>query len=411
MIFAFQKNIFLKRLSLLFSVAALLLGCYCDPTEKHPAATHLPQLLIHTNAQINREEKIACDLSYIENGDTLTIAGKIKYRGASSGKYLKHSFSLELSNRQMLGQLPVDKDWILNASYIDKTFMRHKLCFDLFREMDRRHIVAQCAYVWINENNAPQGLYVLMEEIDKSKVGLNKKDPQAMLFKEPPLFYKGAVPAIQDSTNFFQQKFPRKAKSDKTTGFITAFQQFLFQSSDAAFASQINSWVDLENIIDWHILLLFSNNQDGLLKNFYLYKLNSETPFRIIPWDYDHSFGRDGDNTLNLHKRHIRCEDNILLDRLMSNPTLNYKSRLAGRWNALRKAKIISLANIQKHLDANDRLIRNFIADNNKIWPVTDLQFYKDKNNYAQELNLIYRYTRLRIIFLDNYFRQLSAAH
>jgi hypothetical protein len=410
MIFLFQKNSFLLRFSLFLILVSALQSCTCDPAEKYPAATRLPQLMIHTNTQIGREEKTACKVLYIENGDTIAVAGKIKYRGASSGKYPKHSFSLELKNKQILGQLPADKDWILNASYIDKTFMRHKLCYELFREMNPKHIVAQCTYVWIHENNAPQGLYLLMEEIDKSRIGLNKKDTQAMLFKEPPLFYKDTVPAIQDPSNFFQQKFPKKTKSDKTA-YITDFQKFLFQSGDADFARAINSWVDLENIIDWQILLLLSNNQDGLLKNFYLYKLNSKTPFRIIPWDYDHSFGRDGDNTLNLQKRQIRCEDNILLDRLMNNPLLNYKARLSARWNALRKAKVISLENIQKHLEANDRLIRNFIADNNKLWPVTDLQFYKDKNNYDQELNLIYRYTKLRIAFLDNYFGKLSATH
>ncbi len=47
-------------------------------------------------------------------------------------------------------------------------------------------------------------------------------------------------------------------------------------------------------------MLLLSNNGDGVMKNFLLYKIDSNTPFRIALWDYDHSFGRDGDNELNL---------------------------------------------------------------------------------------------------------------
>ena len=49
----------------------------------------------------------------------------------------------------------------------------------------------------------------------------------------------------------------------------------------------------MENLIDWHILLLFTNNGDGLMKNYYFYKMDSETPFRFAIWDYDHTFGRD----------------------------------------------------------------------------------------------------------------------
>jgi len=386
----------------------IVTNCTCNPDTDRKNES-IPQLWITTDTVIGKEKKTDCRILYTENGDTIIRAGKIKYRGASSGKYPKHSMSLELENKNSLGKLPADKDWILNANYIDKTMMRHKLCFDLFREMNPHHIVASSTYIWVTENNASQGLYVLMEEIDKSKTGLNKKDPQAMLFKEPALFYRDSVPTNADS-DFFHQKFPKPSKSDKTA-YLSSFQQFLLKASEEDFSQQIHTWVDLDNIIDWHILLLFSNNQDGLLKNFYLYKLNSDTPFRIIPWDYDHSFGRDGDNTLNMLKRNIRCEDNLLLHRLMNNPKLNYKTLLFNRWKELRAKGTISLKNIQKHIRANELVIHNFRAANEKLWPTDDLKFYKDKNNYRQELKLIERYTQLRIAFLDDYLMQLSKPH
>ena len=33
------------------------------------------------------------------------------------------------------------------------------------------------------------------------------------------------------------------------------------------------------------IILLFTNNADGIMKNFYLYKLDKNTPFRFAIWD------------------------------------------------------------------------------------------------------------------------------
>lgn len=383
-----------------------LLNSRCNPTTDKKMS--LPQVLIQTDAAINREKKVDCQILYIQNGDTTTLSGKVKYRGASSAKYPKHSLTLELENKTSLGKLPADKDWILNASYIDKTMMRHKLCFDLFHEMNPNHIVASSTYIWVLENKIPKGLYLLMEEIDKSKTGLQKKDSQAMLFKEPPLFYRDSLPANTKSPNFFHQKFPKPSKIDYNK-YIGQFQQFLLKSNDADFVQQIQSWIDLENIIDWHILLLFSNNQDGLLKNFYLYKLNSTTPFRIVPWDYDHSFGRDGDNTMNMLQRNIRCEDNPLLERLLSNPQLNYKTQLTKRWKELRSNEIISLKNMRKHMRANDLLIRNAITANAKLWPTDNLKFYKDKNDYQKELKLMERYISLRILYLDDYFAHLNS--
>ena len=64
--------------------------------------------------------------------------GNIKCRGGISSKYNKHSFSLELEKKYSLAKLPIDDDWIINANYIDKTFMRHKICYDIFKEMNSK---------------------------------------------------------------------------------------------------------------------------------------------------------------------------------------------------------------------------------------------------------------------------------
>ncbi len=132
----------------------------------------------------------------------------------------------------------------------------------------------------------------------------------AVIFKEPHIFrdsYDGVVP--EEPENFHQQKFPKIEERDMTV-YIESVRDFILESSDEEFTQQIASFFDLENVIDWHLLLLITNNSDGILKGFYLYKINEETPLRIAPWDYDHSFGRDGDNELNfVELRHHRLTE------------------------------------------------------------------------------------------------------
>ncbi|MEO0735011.1 MAG: DUF2911 domain-containing protein, partial [Bacteroidota bacterium] len=61
------------------------------------------------------------------------VPAHLKRRGGMSFVYDKHSYTLHLDRKIPLDFLPLDRDWVLNASYIDKTFVRHKVSYDLFR--------------------------------------------------------------------------------------------------------------------------------------------------------------------------------------------------------------------------------------------------------------------------------------
>jgi spore coat protein CotH len=81
---------------------------------------------------------------------------------------------------------------------------------------------------------------------------LHKKDSSAMLFKDPPIFYSERLSYVQDSLNYYQQKYPKIQKNDKTY-YIEKFKDFLFNSTDSLFVRDISKWVDIQNVIDWHI--------------------------------------------------------------------------------------------------------------------------------------------------------------
>jgi hypothetical protein len=206
---------------------------------------------------------------------------------------------------------------------------------------------------------------------------------------------------VQDTSNYYQQKYPKIYIHDKTA-YLESFSNFLYNSSDETFDAQLTKWVDLENVIDWHLLLLYTNNGDGILKNFYLYKKDSETPFRFAIWDYDHSFGRDGDYQYNMMDRPLDCDRAILLKRLKERAS--YRDKLKNRYWQLREKGIFSLEHFEDLVSQNEKLIRPHLARNFEKWPVSS-EWYQDDNSHEEEIQLMSDFVKLRINQLDQRFR------
>ena len=369
-----------------------VLGC-----KEHP----FPTIDIIKKTPFSWKKKEACKVVFTFEGDSVEMPARIKKRGGLSARYKKNSFTLELDKKYKFFDFPKEDDWILNASYIDKTFMRHKISYDLFNAMGPNNIAARSTYVNVHVNGDYHGLFLLTEEVNGKKVGLNKKDTLAMMFKDPLVLYtEHRIP--QDSNNYHQQKFPKIHKRDQSH-YMNAFCTFLFESSDEEFDRDIRKWVDLDNIRDWHLLLLFSNNGDGIMKNFYLYKRDSSTPFRIAIWDYDHSFGRDGDNELNMMERPLRWKRSILFVRLINSKRLRYKEQLKKRWKELRDSGLFSLKNIKDQMAAIDKIINKEVPRNFEKWPHKGYWYYDD-NGYEQEKEIIEAFVPLRLSQLDKEF-------
>lgn len=278
--------------------------------------------------------------------------------------------------------------------------MRHVLSYDLFRAMHTNNIAAKSTFIKLVENGKPKGLYVLMEELDASTLKINKQDTSAIIFKDPPIFRP--IPDSLPSNNYYQQKFPKYHKRPKTN-FIHTFHNFLFKSSDKEFAKSIWQWMDKQTTLDWHLILLFSNNADGIMKNWFLYKQNQNSPLKIAIWDYDHSFGRDGDNEYNMMDRPINCKKAILFERLLTIEELNYETHLANRWNDLRNNGVFTESYINKLISNYDKLIKQGIGQNQLLWPYNE-KWYYDNNNYQQEVEIIKKFISLRLKQLDKRF-------
>ena len=380
------------RTSTIALLSGMLLSCGGGRPE-------LPELQLSADGEIVWEGWTTATL--VAGGDTLD--GRIHYRGGISAGYPKHSLALKLDERYPLCGLPADKDWILNANYIDKTFMRHKLCYDLFRLMDEEvNRAPLCAYATLTVDGHGQGLYVVMQKMDASTLGIDKGDSTSVIFKEPPVMYDERI-VPQDPDNYYQQTFPKKRKDDRTAQ-AEAIVAFLQDSPDEVFRAEVGQWFDLKNIADWQLLLLLSNNADGLRKNFFLYKVGDATPYRVAPWDYDHSFGRDGDNEPNMLRDTVDCNRAVLLRRLWQWP--EYRSQVARRWQQLRTEGLFTEATLNRMIADNAAQIEAAVKANELLWPV-DNDIYYDANHFDAELDIMREFIGRNIERLDTLFNRI----
>ena len=304
----------------------------------------LPIIKIESENAVAIHQKNSSKFIYLHQNDTLNLKVTVKYRGGYSLRYPKKSYAVELNEKVSLAGLPKEDDWVLNASYVDKTFIRHKLGYDLFTSMNPNNRAPKSTYVEVYENDQYKGLFLFMQKLTAKTLGIKKKDSNAYVFKEPTVLYVKEI-YLEDTVNIYQQKFPKYKMKDETE-VMMEFREFLLKANDQEFEQNISKWMDFDNILDWYILILFANAGDNINKNLYLYKIDNKTPFRVALWDFDHSFGRDGDNEKNLMERPLGLSSSLLFTRLRDHERLLFNEKIKDRWLELRRKNIFSYSSI-----------------------------------------------------------------
>lgn len=386
-------------------LALLLLTLFsCSEMKIKEQVIRAPKVNLISDQEIIQHDYRPALLEYSNKEESFSISCKVKRRGGLSIRYPKYSYELDFEEDISLANLKADDDWILNANYIDKTFLRHIISYELFMAMGSNNIASNCGYLNVELKGNYNGLYVLMEKLDRSTLRIDKNDDSAVIFKEPHLFRISYTDVqAQDPANFHQQIYPKIEVEDKTD-VVEELRTFLLSSSDSTFTNEFNSFFDLQNLLDWHLLLLISNNSDGILKNFYLYKQNDTTPFRIAPWDYDHSFGRDGDNELNLDERPLDLNRSILFKRLLEMDW--YLLLLKSKWEALNNDGLFTIKDLKNRFQEKADLIKSLVEKNHSLWPLDGIYYYDD-NDFEKEIEIIHQFIELRHQRLSDYFENL----
>jgi len=211
-------------------------------------------------------------------------------QGAGSRYYPKFGLKITCEDGDVKGI----REFNLNAQISDNLMMRTTLSTHLYRQMGFPVFYSEAVFLKIN--NEDKGLFLLTEKIDEDYfIRRNEKVFELMktVFDAKFTF---------EGKNNPEATFEKKIPDDNNFSNLSQFIHTLDTVSIPKISSALGKHLDIENYLNYHLLTSVMNNTDGLSNNFYFYKKHGNSPYQIIPWDFDKSFnlkfsvGVSGDN-------------------------------------------------------------------------------------------------------------------
>ena len=370
-------------------------------TNRHFMATSIsnqvPTLRVRTSGKFSSTQRNAC-LVEVRNGQERTASaifpGRIRYRGNSSlQKARKKYFSIKIDAPHNLFGMKNARYLLLTSWYRDKALMRDRLSYDLFRSFggpDTPWASPQAQYVELVINGRYHGVYGVTERVDGDMLGY---DPNNVQLDHPAVLYK----AMDRKASFRELHVEAMVQREPHWRFGEHWQPYsdfvgFVSSTDAdTFAARIPKLLNIENCIDFQILVNFTCNTEGVRFNYYLARRSEPgSRFFFIPWDYDMGYYQN---------RWLR---NYLFDRLIADLP-DYRRQLLTRWTELRK-DLLSEDELMARIDAlESELSGGSVQRNFNRWPPSRGQ------THEQAVADLRKWIKTRLRYLDRKLAEILA--
>lgn len=428
------------------------------------SVSNLPIVRFNTNTRVIQDEpKIPVQMEIFDKGPgqlnqvsstpTISTVAGVEFRGSTSQAdfyflpgLVKKPYGIELwtdstgvkSKRLSLVQMPEESDWVLNASYNDRSFMRDFIAQSLAGRIGLLHSKAKFVELIINDEY--RGVYVLMEKVKQGK----NRVPISDLYPTEN--------AGDDVTGGYLLKIDKSSgspssswKSNYTSG-ITATQKCEFQIEYPQYGiitqqqliyirDYINNWenklmtedmndpkasfrdyMDVSSFVNYFILNEVTRNVDGYRLSTYLYKDKESLGGKIKmgpAWDFNIALGNadylEGWKTDGFVYKAMENDGGkndywqvpFWWNKLMQDAS--FRKALATRWKAVRSS-FLNTSTLFATIDSaqvalKDPLTRNFQKYplmGKKIWP----NYYVGAS-LSDEVNWLKNWIQGRLVWLD----------
>ena len=241
--------------------------------------------------------------------------GGLRVRGSSSTAWPKQSYSFETwdasGNDLDVGVLgfPADSDWVLFASYLDRTLLRDSLVHELSRQMGRYSVRTRPVELYLNvgrdsvNENDYRGVYLLMERIKRSPdrvdiAALNRNENSEPEISGGYLLKidrgSATIPATLSRDLILVAPDPTEITPPQRawiTEYIAEFEAALSGPEFADPETGYAKYIDVDAWIDYHIMTELTYNVDEWYLSTYLYKDRGGKLILGPFWDFDRSLG------------------------------------------------------------------------------------------------------------------------
>lgn len=347
----------MKRTTLLF------LLCLTQALCTTLGAETMPRVLLTYDSLSNTRFTLGT-FTLVQDSDTLALPIEVRHRGASSLQYDKPSYAVKLYDTlgikldtALLG-MRSDNYWVLDAMAVDKARMRNRVSMDLWLEFSRKPWYQALEPNMLNGyrgkmvevyvNDSAQGIYCLMERVDRKQLKLKKysekKGVQGLMYKSVAnnrsvIYYLWNQP---DTTlgiwDGWEQKYPDPEDGEPITWsrFYHHIYALTRTTNYAIYPDTAQTYLDMPVYIDYILFCQLLSARDNVSKNINV-SFYDATTLRALytPWDLDHSWGRQYNSTEELPTALVAFSNNYLYKRMTT--YYHIQDTLEARYAELRK--------------------------------------------------------------------------
>lgn len=428
------------------------------------SVSNLPILRINTKTRVIQDEpKIPVVMDLFDAGSgqlnqvsaspTISTVAGVEFRGSTSQAdfyflpgYVKKPYGIELwtdstgvkAKKMSLLQMPEESDWVLNASYNDRSFMRDFIAQNLAARLGLLHSNTKFVELIINEEY--RGVYVLMEKIKqgKNRVPISDLYPTENAGDDVTGGYllkidkTSGSPSSSWKSNYtsgisatqkceFQIEYPQygiitQQQFIYIRDYINTWEQKLMTEDMNDPKASFRNYMDIPSFVNYFILNEATRNVDGYRLSTYLYKDKESLGGKIKmgpAWDFNIAFGNaDYLNGWMTNGFVYKAMENdggkndawqvpFWWNKLVQDAS--FRKALATRWKEVRKT-FLNTTSIFATIDSaqvvlKDPLTRNFqkyLLLGKKIWPN-----YYVGSTVNDEVNWLKNWIQGRFIWLD----------
>ncbi len=420
-------------------------------------SSNLPLVVIDTKGQeIIDGAKITANMKVISNSNNInhpTDPGNnysgyigIDYHGGKPKTGEQNPYNIETrdgsggnNNVSLLG-MPSENDWILLATYNDKTFIRNALSFQLFRKMS--HYSPRVKMVEVIVNNEYQGIYLLSEKIkqDKGRVDISKLTNVDITGDNLTGGYIFKIDSYDD-TNSWLSNYTPIGHPDKSVHFVyddpdatalvsqqkdylktavNSFESILYSPGFADKTTGYPAWIKINSWLDYFLVSEVSRNINAYRKNCYYFKDKNSKDKTIHSgpvWDFDSGYKnlddcdpfRATDGSGWSYKindcPNNKANSNDWVVRMLQDP--NFGNSIYSRYTLLRKS-YLSTSYINAFIDsvknlASEAQVRHYTKWPTLSAPVGDPEVDPQPATYAEHVTNLKTWIQTRLIWLDSH--------
>ncbi|MFH5182270.1 CotH kinase family protein [Paenibacillus sp. TAB 01] len=207
---------------------------------------------------------------------------QLRYRGGHTRNYPKRSY--EIVRR--------GKTFHYNAEYDDPSMIRNALSFKFFEWIGVPCSSTRHCLLKLNEESL--GVYLEIEGVDR------------MFFRRRGIAVQSLFYAVNDYANFsllgpesdrkksslfkgYEQKMGRQADRTEWKAFISRLNTL----KEPQLSRYLMKELDIDNYLRWLAGAVCTGNYDGFDQNYAVYRHKTRKKYRMIPWDYEGTWGRN----------------------------------------------------------------------------------------------------------------------